>query len=295
MNPDDYLASVLQSQKLGDDSSEMKELRSRRDEVEDLLRGEFNSPSPIIRYGGSMAKNTLIRESYDLDIVCYFANDDGSAGGTIEDIYNNVHVALKKKYGVRKKTSAIRLLGEGDVDFYVDVVPGRFTDDSRTDAFLHRELGSKKHLKTNLDDHISHVKESGVTAEICLMKLWKERNAITVRTFPLELLTIKLLDGNKSGGISNRLAVAWTEIRDNIESVAIEDPANPAGNDLSEIFTADARKELGAMAKTTLETIGRSGWEKVFGPVDRIDEAEKGEAIRRAAASVKTPTRPWCA
>jgi tRNA nucleotidyltransferase (CCA-adding enzyme) len=188
MKPDEYLALVLSDQELGDDSQELNDLQTRRDEVETLLRNKFRKASPTIRYGGSKAKGTLNRESYDLDLICHFPAGDTSAGETLADVYQNVHDALKTKYGVTKKTSAIRLRGSGDVDFHVDVVPGRFTDDTKSDAYLYRAIGEKSRLKTNLDLHIRHVRDSGVTEAIRLMKLWRERNAVAIRSFAIELV-----------------------------------------------------------------------------------------------------------
>ena len=70
MTDQEYLNAVLEDQSLADDSEELEELREHRDAVEALLREAYGSCSPTIKYGGSKAKGTLIRESYDLDLVC---------------------------------------------------------------------------------------------------------------------------------------------------------------------------------------------------------------------------------
>ncbi|MDZ4865208.1 MAG: hypothetical protein SGJ01_17445, partial [Gemmatimonadota bacterium] len=67
MTDQEYLEGVLKEQSLSDDSPEMNELRRRRSEVEEHLRAEFGS-APRIRYGGSKAKGTMIKEAYDLDL-----------------------------------------------------------------------------------------------------------------------------------------------------------------------------------------------------------------------------------
>ena len=54
---------------LADDSEELKTLQERRAEVEKVLRDHFEDCSPTIRYGGSKAKGTMIKEAYDLDII----------------------------------------------------------------------------------------------------------------------------------------------------------------------------------------------------------------------------------
>ena len=113
MTDNEYLQAVLKSQDLADDSAELKALTARREDVEALLRRAFPDSSPTIRYGGSKAKGTLIKESYDLDIVCYFPHDDTTAGDTLEDIYNNVAAALEKDYAVERKRSASAAARQG--------------------------------------------------------------------------------------------------------------------------------------------------------------------------------------
>jgi hypothetical protein len=299
MNTNEYLQTVLKSQTLSQDSEELKNLQEQRAKVEELLREHFKKSSPTIRYGGSKAKGTMIRESYDLDIISYFPHDDTSAGETLEDIYNNVSEALSSKYVVESKPSALRLKDRDPknygVDFHIDVVPGRYTDDSKTDVFLYRASGEKKRLKTNLDIHIKHVKESGVTEVIRLLKLWKIRNGLRVKIFALELFTIDLLKGKKSASLDNQLKHVWVKLRDEVEDISIEDPANPMGNDVSDLLATPIRSELSSVADNTLKGIENSGWEIVFGPVDEEDRngGKKIEILRGAAASVTNPTKPW--
>jgi hypothetical protein len=64
--------------------------------------------------------------------------------------------------------------------------------------YLFQSSGDKKRLKTNLDVHLDHVRDSGVIDAIRLAKLWKVRNGLPVRTFVLELAVIKLLEGHKN-------------------------------------------------------------------------------------------------
>lgn len=271
MSDQKYLEDILESQTLDPDGQEMKDLRAHRADVEKLLRKKFEKCSPTIRYGGSKAKGTMIREAYDLDMTCYFDRDESGAGDTLQEIYENVETALADDYLVTRKPSALRLksrdLSQWATDFHIDVVPGRFIDEKNEDVFLYRSSGEKGRQKTNLDVHIEHVKNSGVTDAIRLEKLWRARNFLSVRHFVLELLTIELLKGKKSLGLPEQLKHVWTELRDNVDDITIEDPANPTGNDLSELFNATVRQELSSTARRTLELIEKSGWEAVFGPV----------------------------
>lgn len=297
MTTNEYLTKVLRAQTLEEGSEELKALQERRAEVEKHIRTAFEKSSPTIRYGGSKAKGTMIREAYDLDVISYFANGDTGAGETLEDIYNNVKEALGKHYFVIPKASALRLTdlfpANRGVDFHIDVVPGRFTDDSKTDAYLYLSTGEKGRLKTNLDLHIEHVRDSGVTDAIRLVKLWKVRNGIGLKCFVLELLVIELLQDKKNVGLASQLEHIWTELRDGIEDVSVDDPANPTGNDLSELLNDSVKAELASVARRTLSLIEDSGWEAVFGPVEEKTVTDKKENLIRAVAAVVAPSKPW--
>jgi len=296
MTPNEYLKKILDEQTLKNDSDELKRLREKRDEVETLLRKGFSESSPTIRYGGSKAKGTLNKTAYDVDVICYFENDDKAAGESLADIYENVRQALAKDYILITKTSALRLQSRSYEDVHVDVVPGRFVDDKKEDAFLHRSTGDKQRLKTNLQVHIDHVRDSGVTDAIRLLKLLRCRNNLAIRHFALELLTIELLDGKHDDELSEQLKHAWTTMRDDLDSVQIEDPANPNGNDLSELLNSGVRAELQSAASVALDAVERDDWESIFGKLEeeKTSDDAKARGLRSAAASVQMPTRPWC-
>lgn len=303
MTDNEYLQKILKSQTLDSDGEEMKELRSRRGAVSDKLRDKYGS-GPSIRYGGSKAKGTMIKEAYDLDVICYFDNADNSAGDTLQEIYDSVAETFEEDYHIERKPSAIRLMSKDSAnfgeDYHTDVVPGRFVDEDRDDVFLYRNSGEKGRQKTNLKVHIDHVKDSGAVDEIRLLKLWRARNELSVRHFVLELLTIDLLKENKDTVLTDRLILIWTEMRDNIDEMKVEDPANPYGNDLSELFNSSIKLELSNKAEETLETIENDGWEKVFGELpdedsdddsnDDSDSDDRGKA-NNSYPSIIVPPR----
>lgn len=303
MTNKEYLEAILESQKLSQDSEEYKELIAKRDEVEELLRNKFKDSNPTIRYGGSKAKNTMIRDSYDLDIICYFEHEDHKAGETLKDIYENVQNALKEKYMVEARTSSLRLLSSEKLTLgtplHIDVVPGRYTNEDKDDAYLYYSKADKERIKTNLQKHIDHVKESGLKDIVKLIKLWKFKRDINVRTFILELLTIEILN-DYEGTIDEKLLYLWEEIKDNIDNYNVEDPAN-ANNDLSDLFDDKTKTTLSNAANSTLFDIDRYGWESVFGPIDdkekeqsnNLSHSARLEVIEKVAAKIQRPTRPW--
>jgi len=177
-------------------------------------------------------------------------------------------------------------------DFHIDVVPGRYTGPEKGDTFLYQSAGDKERLKTNLDVHIQHVKDSGVVEAIRLLKLWKVRRGLRVKQFVFELLIIDLLAKKKGAQLSDQLEYLWTQFRDRSEAPAVQDPANPTGNDLTAILKAEW-SSLSLTAASTLAAIQSSGWESVFGKVEDKTSAEKVAALRSAAAAVAAPTKPW--
>lgn len=292
MTNTEYLQGVLKAQDLADDSTELKEIIERRQHVEQLLRAGFKDGAPTIRYGGSKAKGTLIREAYDLDVVCYFPSGNNVAGDSLEEIYNNVAAVLEKEYSVDRKRSSLRLRSAKAVDFHIDVIPGRYTDEDKKDCFLYQKDADKCRLKTNLDVHIAHVHDSGILDALRLLKLWKVRKALPVKQFAFELLVIKLLAESKQKALPEQLNIVWAALRDAGKPLAVEDPANPGGNDLTSLLAEPVWSVLRSAASETLTQIDALGWTSVFGKLES-STGDKRTQVAAAVASVIHPTKPW--
>lgn len=293
MTEQEYLDAVLEEQTLEEGGDELSALRKHRDDVEKLLRAKFGN-APQIKYGGSYRKGTMVKESYDLDLPCYFPRDDDSAGETLKDIFESVQNAAAEKYVTQSKGSAIRLHAlDGRVDFHIDLVPGRYVDGADGDVFLHCASGDKQRLKTNLDVQIDHVKNSGVRPAIRLLKVWAKRNRFGIKTFALELLVIELLKGRKSRSLPDQLEHVLKEFRDNADDLCVEDPANPTGNDLSELLSDTVRWNLQNAAKVALEAVERGGWKAVFGELKEEHAANKLSALMAMAGAATVRPRPY--
>lgn len=297
MTPTEYLNAILDQQTFAEDDPEMVDLRRHRTEIRELLLSRYSDPSPSIRWAGSVVKRTLIRDSYDGDVTCYFDRDDAQAGDTLEAIHASVRDTLREKYMVEEKASALRVMsneaGTKGKYLHIDVVPGRFVDGHDGDVFLHRTTGDKARLKTNLDIHIAHIRDSGVRPAIRLNKLWRFQNGLSnVKTFVLELLVIKLLSEKKHASIEDQLVHVWTEFRDHPNDLSVQDPANPAGNDLKPALD-ECRYALSLVAERTLKILSDHGWEAVFGPVESKTKTEKAAALSATVRSVSTPSKPW--
>lgn len=291
MKPNQYLEAVLTDQSFAPNSPEFNELQARGEEVKKVLTDNFGS-APRLREAGSKKKGTMIRESYDLDLTCYFPHDDTTAGDSLKEIYENVEAALADAYITVRKGCAIRIRDKaGDTDLFVDVVPGRFVEADDGDVLLFPSSSHKERLKTNLDVHVAHVRESGVLDAIKLNKLWRGRNGVPIKTFPLELLVIDLLSDKTSEDITDQLLAVWTAFRDDADDLSIQDPANSSGNDLSELLDP-VLSYLSSTAAATLQLVDDAGWEAVFGEVE-ADKAQRREALSGIAARSPVTTKPY--
>lgn len=271
--PEDFLRAVLGEQTLQEGATEHNALLAEHERVRSLLVSTLSEAKPLLEVGGSIAKGTLVRAGYDLDTICYLANNDDGAGRTLGEIRERVEAALRNEYDVKPKRSALRLTGrkKGTLAFTVDVVPGRFVDASQQDVFLFQDGGEKERLKTNLRKHISHIKDSGHADIIRLAKVWKLRADLDIKTFVLELLVVEALKGSALAGLEARLVSLWKTLRDDIDSLKIEDPANPTGNDLASIFGDDERESLAAAATVALDLVEAGDWEALFGQLGTVE------------------------
>lgn len=293
MNINEFLGKLIESQALSDER--LKDLSSHREEVEGYLREKYGE-EPTIRYAGSKAKGTMIAESYDLDMTCYFPSTNES---TLKEIHDSVEKTISKQYLVERKASAVRIKkvdNNVETDYHIDVVPGRFVDGKKGDVFLHVVYGEKERMQTNIDTHITYVKDSGCQDIIKLTKLWKVRNKIPLKTFVFEIAIVEALKGSKSKeDFSKSLRVVFEQFRDEIQKVKLVDPAN-TNNIVSEAVSSAEKGVIAAKAGEALKILEDNkedeilGWKKVFNEATSDDV---GKSFSGSGGFV--PRSPWCA
>lgn len=266
MTPEKFLQDLLDSQNLKPEQE--LTLKAHKKEVADYLIAEFQDKNPTIKYAGSYEKGTMIRDCYDLDIVCYFPDTDTR---TLKEIRDDVSVHLNKKYLMRDKASAERILSLKGVtapqSYHIDVVPGRFISGSN-DVFLHLAEGEKERLQTNLKTHISHIKDSGCVPIIRLVKVWAHRNNVKVKTFVLELFVIEALSGSRSkSDLKVSFLKVLEEMKNRFATIELVDPAN-TGNVVSRLMPTNEKTAVAQSAGKTFEALksqdNLTAWESTF-------------------------------
>jgi hypothetical protein len=292
-----YLYEVLNSQKLLPE--EETGLRSNRTDVEKCLSDAFGD-KPSIILAGSMKKRTMIKDSYDLDLFYRFPSDEQRS---LRDLYNLTAEALNKSFSIQKKTSAIRVLSlDGSPgthqDFHIDVVPARIYDDKTGDAYIYQfSSADQERLKTNIQIHVDCVIKSGLQDIIKLTKLWKVRHALAIRTFVLEMLTVKFLE-KPTADFESDMIRFLTTCRDNLPNARLEDPAN-TNNVISDLITGSDKELIADSASQGIEMLNHASddamrvqaWMTILressSPVDRT--------VAVTPSSTMQPPKPWSA
>jgi len=245
-----YLASLLVGQTLKD--HELQPLRDARDTIEAWLRADIGS-APRVYYAGSYAKQTMLRASYDLDIVVYFPSSDPSNLG---QLFTRVQRRLLAgKFVVIPRTVALRLPYEGG--FHIDVVPGRAQDATFRYATLYKNTTPPSTLQTSLKVHIEAVKDAGLSEIVRLAKLWRLRQGLELPTFPLEIAVARALEGKPRNDLEQALLGVLRFLANDFVHARIVDPANT--NNIIEL-TDIARRLVAVRAQHCL---ARTKWSEI--------------------------------
>lgn len=251
MTNQEYLQSLLATQCLQPaDLARLQGLRAKIEGQLDTFEG-----SPRFYYAGSYGKDTIIRSSYDLDIVMYWPHDTKFS---LAGIFSAVGESLKKHWTVvQPKTVAWRLPFENG--FHVDIVPGRALDGTFRYANLYR-TDTGQSLQTSIKVHIDNVRQSGRRELIRLLKLWKCRRNVPLKSFVLELMAIEGARGTSLTELEPQLSAALIHIRDRIQTGSVQDPAN-SNNDLASSMLASDRALTSAAASAAIQA---RTWSDVF-------------------------------
>lgn len=129
----------------------------------------------------------------------------------------------------------------------------------RNFAYLfNRNLESR--FRTSVKKQVNYVKKSRRQDTIRLMKLWKKRKSVPIKTFILENLVIEGCKGIGRSLIEPQLNAAFKYIEDNINSIRITDPANPQN-----LITNDInREQKNRIRRLATQAIDAESWNHIF-------------------------------
>lgn len=197
------------------------------------------------KLSGSRAKGTAIDIATDLDL---FISLTSTTTNSLEEIYDSLYQRLVNKgIAARKQNVSIGITYNG---YKVDLVPAKRQSQYGNDHSLYRRKANSW-TKTNIDTHISNVRNSGRKNEIIALKIWRENHKLNFPSIYLEMLTIEALRGRSLNAPAENFLYLLGYIRDNISSEVVLDPAN-SNNRLSDELSNTEKQLLAQQAKSSL-------------------------------------------
>ncbi|MFK5968644.1 MAG: nucleotidyltransferase domain-containing protein [Candidatus Marithrix sp.] len=211
-----YLVGVLEEQRLTD--MDLEPLRNTRDQIiRDL--SSIHQYDPRIYYGGSYGKKTMIKDSFDLDIIIYFPQTDRRS---LRDMYESVYYSLKQAgYSIEKQRVALTL--QLSRQFHVDVVTGQAKDEDFYYADLYN-IADDIRMRTSLKMHIDDARR--VKDTIKLMKLWIRKHSLGMHKFAMEQVVISALRDKDERDLEMSFQTVLQYLKSSILNVKLVDSAN---------------------------------------------------------------------
>jgi hypothetical protein len=83
------------------------------------------------------------------------------------------------------------------------------------------------------------------------MKLWNVRYGLGIRSFAVELLTIRALQGKQVSGYDGKVATVFQFLQDHIETLRLVDPAN-SNNVITDPIEATTKRRIAEQAGAAL-------------------------------------------
>lgn len=240
MTSDDYLRGLIRQYAVNAEGAE-----AAGNQIYPLLENWSNGNLLRAEFSGSLAKGTGISLSTDADI---FLSLSSSTPGTLAEMYTTLGNAVRAGgYPVRKQDVSIGTTVNG---YSIDLVPGRRQSQFGNEHSLYRNR-TGTWTKTDVQNHITTVSNSGRVDEIKLIKLWRTQHGLRFPSFYLELACLDALRYARFGDLATNTWNALKYLRDNIESVKLYDPAN-TNNAVSGDCTAAEKSSIASQARTSL-------------------------------------------
>jgi hypothetical protein len=316
LNKSKYLQQVLESYRMSHVADLMEKYIEKREVVKDAMVEQFKDQIVTRAINsGSYSKHDAINIKFDLDVCQPFKR---KAFDTLEEMADAVFNFFNEefedddlvKYKTRKQrvSTGITFVIDGD-EIQMDIVPGRelnaydYIETNRLNLHVQpKVLQPASTTQTNIQKHIDLVKgKNSERSIIRLLKVWKtNKNNTRVKSFFVELITIKAFEKctNIPSGIWEQLEMVLAYIRDNVQTIRLEDPAN-SNNVVSDTMTDSEKENLHWDMKLMLESIASSADNlKSYFPVnnDFYEEEEDEEDKESAALDIARSgvvQKPW--
>jgi hypothetical protein len=211
-----------------------------------------------LKYSGSIAKGTAIAGSSDVDLFVSLSADVLTGRTpTLSTLYASLNNYLSAAgYVTRQQNVSIRVIAAG---LSVDIVPGVKHRGNTNDHSLYKRKADTWR-QTNIDTHISHVRDSGRVPEIKGIKIWRNLNGLDMSSFYLELVVLRALHGKRFGNTADNLMTSLLFLANDFPNASIYDPAN-TNNCISDELTAAEKTRVATVAR---QSAGQANWGSII-------------------------------
>jgi len=243
MTADEYLKSILAREAV--DTGPYSPVRSVQAQIQPVIKGWAGNFLVCVSPSGSFAKDTANHSGTDIDLFISLSQDTTE---TLKDIYDKLFKWMTEKgYIPKRQNVSINVKVSG---YSVDLVPAKRQDAYSDDHSLYRRKADTW-TKTNVTEHIDHVKQGGRISESRIVKLWRSQKGLDFPSFYLELTVINALSG-QHGTLSGNVWKTFQYLRDTFPNARVIDPAN-TNNIISDDLTAAEKAKVKAAAEQAMQ------------------------------------------
>ena len=213
---------------------------------------------------GSKAKGDAIKGKSDIDI--FVSITDRNNNYTVKQYYEDLYSFLKPHFynnTIRKQNVSIGVTYAG---CNIDITPGKRVNyqnygngNNYSDHYIYSRKNDSNTL-TNIQKHIDMVKNSGLTKEMMILKIWKNCHNLELPSIAIEIITCEVLRNNRSYYLYNNVKKVLESLRDTITTRRIIDPAN-SNNNIADTMTSYEKEQI---RKTAIQSLSYDNGDVVY-------------------------------
>lgn len=204
-----------------------------------------------ITLSGAYVKGTAISLSSHVDIL--LSVQLSSEMEVREDFWKLFEYLADQNLQPHTRNVSLQVESKG---LRVDLLPA-WPVSANEQILYHKEPGHP--FRTNVAQHVHLIATSGRSQEICALKIWRERHALDLPSFYLELITVLALEAERFGQLADNVFTVLRYLASRLPKAVIRDPANP-DNVVSDELTSAQKKTISRAARKALED---DDWKKI--------------------------------
>lgn len=251
INPNPYLVKLLNKKRVSaEDKQRINSLiHPLYPKIKRWAGKYYNGIFP----SGSFAKGTSVKGSMDIDLLVSLKNQTPH---DLQEIYNSLFNLFNGFLETRKQNVSIRIKFNG---INIDLVPAKKMPNA---TYPHSIYLNKKNTwtKTNIQKHISIVKNSFHRNIIILLKIWRDLHGLDFPSFLLELCVIDALKRIRVSSLEKNFLLVLEYLINDFEYARIVDPANTQ-NVISDTLTNTEKQKIIKKAEESNES---KYWENII-------------------------------